>query len=192
MLSIIKKPTPNFTVGREGFKPEAIVIHIMSGTLLGTDAWFASPASGVSAHYGISQNGEVHQYVKEEDQAYHAGGVSLPTWKYIKTGVNPNMYTVGIEHEGFEYSSWSEIMKQASAELVSGISKRWNIPLDRDHVIGHYEIRSTKPNCPAIDKSIINDIIARAAKFTAPADEIICIPCPKSKVDRALAFIKSI
>jgi N-acetyl-anhydromuramyl-L-alanine amidase AmpD len=41
----------------------------MDGTLAGTDAWFTNPASQVSAQYGIGKNGEVHQYVKEEDTA---------------------------------------------------------------------------------------------------------------------------
>ena len=45
--------SPNKDKGREGFRPEAIVIHIMEGTLTGTDAWFKSEESGVSAHYGV-------------------------------------------------------------------------------------------------------------------------------------------
>jgi hypothetical protein len=53
----------NKTPGRGGFRPEAIVIHIMEGTLGGTDDWFNNPASKVSAHYGIGRNGQVHQYV---------------------------------------------------------------------------------------------------------------------------------
>jgi len=35
---------PNFQAGRSsGHKPEAIVIHIMDGTLAGTDGWFNNP-----------------------------------------------------------------------------------------------------------------------------------------------------
>ncbi|MBL8037399.1 MAG: hypothetical protein JNN16_07870, partial [Nitrospira sp.] len=42
--------SPNKDKGREGYRPEAIVIHIMEGTLKGTDAWFTNEESGVSAH----------------------------------------------------------------------------------------------------------------------------------------------
>jgi N-acetylmuramoyl-L-alanine amidase len=127
----------NKTAGRSGFRPDAIVIHIMEGTLAGTDEWFNDPESKVSAHYGIGRNGQVHQYVREGDTAYHAGRVFGSTWSQLRVGVNPNLYTVGIEHEGQEGSDWPDDLYQASAELVAAVGGRWGIPLDRAHVIGH-------------------------------------------------------
>jgi hypothetical protein len=57
MIPVDKKIlSPNFTRGRKAFKPEAIVIHIMEGTLSGTDSWFASKASQVSATVSILKN----------------------------------------------------------------------------------------------------------------------------------------
>lgn len=41
--------SPHKTKGRSGFRPEAVVVHIMEGTLAGTDSWFKKPASKVSA-----------------------------------------------------------------------------------------------------------------------------------------------
>lgn len=168
-MTIIRKPTPHQTKGRGKYKPEAIVLHIMQGTLKGTDAWFNNPKSNVSAHYGIGKNGEVHQYVDEKDTAYHAGIVKRPSWKLFKPNSNPNFYTIGIEHEGTFTDAWTDQMKQASAELVKNISKRWNIPLDRDHVIGHYQINGVdRANCPAKNKSIIDEIIALAKPAPQP------------------------
>jgi len=159
----IFKLSPNFWSGRKGYKPEAIVIHIMDGTLVGTDAWFANSESQVSAHFGIGKNGEVHQYVKEEDTAWHAGRIDNPNWKFIKpNNVNPNLYTIGIEHEGRSDDVWTGAMKQASAELIREVCERWDIPIDRAHIIGHYQIFSKKPNCPAKDKKIIDELIALA------------------------------
>lgn len=169
-MNIVQKPTKHYTVGRAGQKPEVIVIHIMDGSLVGTDNWFASPESQVSAHYGIGQQGEVHQYVKEKDTAYHAGVVSNPTFKLYKAGVSPNLYTIGIEHEGVSVSVWSAAMKKASAELIKALCERWGIPIDRDHIIGHYQVRSTKPNCPAQDKRIIDELILLAG---ASSDSLI-------------------
>src|SRR3990167_11456499 len=98
---IIQKPSPNFTKGRGSYyKPELIVLHIMVGSLSGTDSWFTSSISKVSSHYGIGFNGEVHQYVKEEDTAWTQGIVNNPSFKLYKQGVNPNTYCLSIEHEG--------------------------------------------------------------------------------------------
>src|SRR3990167_4681722 len=161
-LQAIKQvPSPNFTVGRDNHKPIAIVLHIMEGTLKGTDSWFSYSGSRVSSHYGIGQNGEIHQYVKEENQAW-ANVVNKPTWKLIKPE-NPNLYTISIEHEGGKYTVWQEEMMNSSATLIQGICERWGIPIDRFHIIGHYEIDSvSRPDCPAVDKTIIDEIIKRS------------------------------
>lgn len=149
--------SPNKSSGRSGYKPEGIVVHIMEGTLAGTDSWFKSTQSKVSAHYGIGQDGTVHQYVAESDSAWHAGRTFNCTWKGRRPGVNPNANTIGIEHEGQADSAWSAPMYAASAELIADIANRWSIPLDRDHIVGHREIYGHK-TCPGskvdIDKLI--------------------------------------
>ena len=166
-MNIVNISSPNFTSGRKGFTPTGIVIHIMEGSLAGTDSWFKNPASQVSAHYGIGKAGEVHQYVKETDTAWHAGRVSAPSWKLIKTSggafINPNYYTIGIEHEE---SEWTDAMYNASSEMIKAISSRWNISLDRDHVIGHHEIYSVK-TCPG-HKVDLNKLVALAGGNPLP------------------------
>lgn len=159
-LTIIQKQTKNFFEGRRGYKPEAIVIHVMDGTLEGTDEWFASEKSRKSSHYGLNQaTGKIHQYVKEEDAAWHAGVVCDPSWVFFKQGVNPNLYTIGIEHEGRANTVWSNAIKLSSAKLIKKICQKWSIPIDREHIIGHYQICNKKPNCPNVDKKIIQDLI---------------------------------
>lgn len=110
--------SPNKDKGHEGFRPEAIVIHIMEGTLKGTDAWFKNEESGVSAHYGIGKQGEIHQYVGESDTTWHSGRLVSPTWRLLKPDVNPNWYTIGIEHEGRADTPWSDALYKASARLI--------------------------------------------------------------------------
>lgn len=157
-------PSPNRTKGRDGFRPEAIVVHVMEGTLPGTDAWFQNAASQVSAHYGIGKNGDVHQYVGETDQAWHAGRVFKATWRGWRAGIKPNKYTIGIEHEGTETSDWPDAMYEASADLIREIAQRWSIPIDRDHVIGHREIYSHK-TCPGAKADL--DRLVRLARREA-------------------------
>ena len=187
-MNIIQKKSPNFWAGRNGYRPEAIVIHIMDGTLVGTDAWFTNPASQVSAHYGIGKNGEVHQYVKEDDTAWHAGRIDTPTWKFIKPKINPNLYTIGIEHEGKPDEIWTESMKQASAMMIHEICQRWQIPVDRDHIVGHFEIYSKKPNCPATDKRILDELVALAGDHTPNTS----VEDGVRKIEEGLAIIKKI
>lgn len=175
-MEITWKPSPNFRKGRKGAKPEAIVLHISTGSIgsaepedesgpvpASLDNTFQNPSSGVSAHYGVAKIGAIHQYVKEADEAFHAGIVENPNWSLLKPDMNPNLYTIGIEHEGKHTDIWPEAQRAASAALVKNIAARYGIPLDRDHVIGHYQISGTRrENCPAVDKSIIDEIIRRA------------------------------
>lgn len=160
----------NWAPGRGAHKPEAIVIHLMAGSLAGTDAWFLTAPEkrnnggfASSAHYGIGKLGQVHQYVKDEDRAYHAGRVQWPSTPVLALhpGVNPNDFTIGIEHEGQLDDDWTEEMIQASAALIADICARWSIPCDRAHIAKHHEIFAPKP-CPG-PKCPMDDLVARAA-----------------------------
>lgn len=146
MDRIVWMGSPNRSEGRRGFRPLAVVIHIMEETLAWTDAWFSNPSSKVSAHYGVGSEGEIHQWVEEMDTAWHAGRRYRATWRLIRPE-NPNLYTLGIEHEAREDSVWSQAMIDASKRLVAGVCNRWHIPIDRDHIIGHREIYARK-TCP--------------------------------------------
>ena len=185
-MEIIQKKSPNFWVGRKGYRPEAIVIHIMDGTLVGTDSWFANHTSQVSAHYGIGKSGEVHQYVQENDTAWHAGRVDAPVWKLIRPNLNPNLNTIGIEHEGRPNEIWTEEMKRVSANLIREICQRWQIPIDRYHIVGHFEIFSKKPNCPASNKQILDDLVALAGQQTTN----LSVEDGVRKIEEGLAIIK--
>lgn len=192
MLNIIQKPSPNFGE-RNGFKPEIIVLHIMAGSLTGTDSWFATSESQVSSHYGIGFTGEIHQYVPEEKKAWTQGlkipPINKPLFKLYKQGVNPNDYCIGIEHEGEDLSIVKEAEINASVELIKDIAKRWNIPIDRDHIIGHYEVDPIrKPNCPATDKSIIDRIVRMAQE-----PKVVVAPTlDKEKIKQAISLLQSL
>ena len=137
----------NFRTGRAGMKPSAIVIHISDGCLSSADAWFNTSSAQVSAHYIVAKTGEIHQYVKEEDTAFHTGAPLNATWRLLRRGINPNNYTIGIEHEGKATDVWPDAQYQASAGLVAAITRRWSIPIDPDHVVLHREIHGDRP-CP--------------------------------------------
>lgn len=168
---IINKYTPHFSAGRLGYKPEIIVLHIIEGSQVSCDSWFANPISKVSSNYSVGFTGEIHQYVKDEDAAWAQGTVSNPSFTLYKPGVNPNVYCLSIEHEGTDLANGPEPQINATVGLIRSLATKWNIPIDRNHIIGHYQIRSTKPNCPATNKSIIDTIIKKAQGTSTPVDK---------------------
>lgn len=151
MIPVWRSAHPNnFRKGRGGFAPEVIVIHVIADKLdnniAGTDAWFQNPEAKVSAHYAVRADGLIHHYVEEADTAFHAGVVHQPVIA-LPHNANPNLWTIGIEHEGNAETVWPDAMYEASAELIAGICRRWNIRADREHIVMHREIRSNKA-CP--------------------------------------------
>lgn len=71
----------------------------MAGTLSSCDSWFSTPASEVSAHYGIGLLGEVHQYVDLKDGAWANGILERGNRWPGPSGVNPNYLSVSLETE---------------------------------------------------------------------------------------------
>jgi N-acetylmuramoyl-L-alanine amidase len=143
--------SPNFHQGRAGHKVLAIVNHIMCGTLDGTDTWFKNPASQVSAHYGIGKDGSIHQYVKDEDTAWAVGIVKNPSSPLIgqNPGVNPNYYTISIEHEGYPQDGITEAQYQSTLWLHKQLIAKFNIPVDETHITGHFAFDSvSRTDCP--------------------------------------------
>ncbi len=159
-------PDSNFRRGRPfGLRPEAVVIHIMDGSFAAGESVFRNPLTQKSAHYGISRAGVTHQYVDENDSAFHAGIVVNPSWHLLKPRVNPNFYTIGIEHEGRPDDILSEAELLASARLLGEICARWGISLDEDHVIRHHQIRASK-SCPG-NTLKIGELLQRVANAMA-------------------------
>jgi N-acetylmuramoyl-L-alanine amidase len=163
----ISCPSSNFRKGRPGGRhPEAIVVHIMDGSFSSGESVFLNPATQKSAHYGISTTGEVHQYVDEGDTAFHAGIVVRPQWELLKPGVNPNFYTIGVEHAGRPDDVWPDIQLATSAALIGQIAARWSIPIDEQHIIPHHIIRASK-TCPGnfLD---VKSLIRRVSQEASP------------------------
>lgn len=145
--------TANFGVGRSGKTVNKIVLHWMAGTLASTDATFQDPKRIASAHYGIGQT-EIHQYVKEEDTAYHAGNLTV------------NKESIGIEHEGGPDIPITDSVYSQSIELVKTLCKKYSIPIDKDHILPHKAFKATQ--CPG---TLDLDRIIREANVADVSDD---------------------
>lgn len=170
-MNIVKKLCANFS-SREGYKPEVIVVHISAGSLTSMTNWFQTPNSQASAHYGVGKDGSVLQYVEEKNKAWHAGRVNNPNFKLYKQGINPNLYTIGIENEGLDLVNATDTQRKSLYELIIDVCKRNNIPIDRDHIIGHYQIDSiNRQYCPSPDHTLLDKIVQNCQVFVGE-DEV--------------------
>lgn len=165
-MHIERLSSPHFVPGRSGERPRGIVLHTNVGSFDSTVHWFMNADSNVSAHYLVGRDGRVAQFVNEADTARHAGNVVRPTAKLVSSR-NPNLYTIGIEFvddgDPFGADRTNEQYTRG-AELIRRMADRWAIPLDREHVIGHREIRADK-GCPG---NLDIERLVREARSTAP------------------------
>jgi hypothetical protein len=118
----------------DGIDIKYIVIHDTEATYSDTLNYFHGSSNNIGAatHYVIrSFDGHVTQMVATKDIALHTGNF----WY--------NMHSIGIEHEGYlahGHRWYTEAQYQSSAKLVRYLADRFNVPLDREHIIGHEEI----------------------------------------------------
>ncbi|MEU6354575.1 N-acetylmuramoyl-L-alanine amidase [Streptomyces sp. NPDC047072] len=122
------------------FPIDRVVLHVTQSTHAVALEVFRDPAHRAAAHYVVrARDGHVTQMVGERDVAYHDGNRA---W---------NERSVGIEHEGFVDQSdrwFTDTAYGASARLCADICARYDIPVDRDHIVGHYEVPGTDHTDP--------------------------------------------
>ena len=151
------------------YPPEYVMIHFCSAVVNHRDDPYNYDYvrqtfidADVSIHYLVDRDGTVYCFVPEDRSAWHAGkGQWLGDEKYTD---KMNKYSIGIElmaigsqqdmagylHSG-EYKKLDDSLKgftdaqyEALAALVKDICERNDIPLDRQHIIGHQEYSPKK------------------------------------------------
>ena len=154
--------TDKCTPGRGGFEVELVVVHDTEGN------WNASVATlqndpNKSCQYIIDTNGRIGQFVTEATTAWHAGNFNF------------NQRSIGIEHVGYATKPFAEAEYAASAKLVDHLAKKYGIPRDRAHIIGHDQIPNgnriamSSPPCDGSPKECqSNANYGGASKHTDP------------------------
>jgi hypothetical protein len=107
-----------------------VVVHVSEGSFGGTVRWFQNRRAHASAHYVVGRDGEIAHMVPDDQEAWHAGNGFV------------NLHSIGIEHEGYTNvdGTLTDAEYRASARLVAGVLRRYGLPADRRHLIGHNEV----------------------------------------------------
>ena len=153
-MKITKSICPNFgypkgTQGRNGQQIIAIVNHVSGGYWSSNYNWIMNPSSNASYNYYVKKNGEIVQFVEESNAAYANGRIEKPNWRLLKPNINPNLYSISISREGHNHEAPTNEQYKSILELHQMLIKKYNIPITRDHIIGHYMIDSVnRAYCP--------------------------------------------
>lgn len=134
-----------------------IIIHSTVGSYMGAIKWFGNPRAGTSAHYVISNKGELAAMLEEYWTAYHSGNYAT------------NQSSIGIEHEWYEGMIISDELYKTSARLVHDICKYYGLGINRGVIKGHREVVSTR--CP--NKIDIDRIVREAQAIDTPQEPTI-------------------
>lgn len=109
-----------------------ITLHSTDETYDGTLDLFRDPTYAAGAHYVVrSQDGHVTQMIPTKDIAWDSANRSF------------YQHSIGIEQEGWAThgASWySENLYRSTAQLVRYLAAKYDIPLDRAHILGHDNI----------------------------------------------------
>lgn len=151
------------------YAPEMVMIHFSSAVVIDRSDPYNMDLIReifldyeVSTHYIIERDGTIRCYIPEDRVAWHAG---KGTWGGEEKYTNAmNQYAIGIEMvamgskndmkaylTGEEYDAldqslmgYTDAQYEALRALVSDLCLRYDIPLDRDHIIGHQEYATKK------------------------------------------------
>ncbi|GHO88086.1 N-acetylmuramoyl-L-alanine amidase [Dictyobacter formicarum] len=109
-----------------------VVIHDTEGSLQDALNAFQNTdpqtSAGAAANYIVDSDGTVYQMVHDVDFTYNCGNY----WY--------NQHSVGIENVGYDatgFQWYNAAQYLGSAKLVAYLLKKYNLPLDHNHIVSH-------------------------------------------------------
>jgi N-acetylmuramoyl-L-alanine amidase len=142
-MNSLSRPSPNFDTRR--LPVSMLVLHYtgMESAEAAIDR-LADPAAKVSAHWVVTETGDVVAMVDEADRAWHAGKAF---WRGI---TDINSASIGIEivnpgHE-FGYRAFPAVQMAAVEALVAAAVRRYGIT--PANVVGHSDVAPARKQDP--------------------------------------------
>lgn len=151
------------------YKPEFVMIHFTSAVMLDSEDPYNPELNRkifedyeIGINYIIDREGNVICYLPENRAAWHAGEGKFNNEKRLKNRMN--MYSIGIELLAIgsesdmsqymsssayhslnpEFYGYTQPQYESLKLLLDDICERHDIPMDRQHIIGHEEYSSEK------------------------------------------------
>lgn len=143
-MKLIEKPSPNYD-SRDGRAVDMLIIHYTGmPSMAEALARMCDPASKVSAHYMIDEDGRIYRLVNESRRAWHAG---LAQWAG-ETDINACSIGVELVNPGHEFGYRDFPLPQLAAliSLCKDILDRHPIPAWR--VLGHSDVAPMRKQDP--------------------------------------------
>ena len=135
-------PSPNWD--ERALPVTMVVLHYTEMEREAALERLTDPAAKVSAHYFISEDGEVVRLVDEDKRAWHAGA------SYWRGHKDVNSASIGIEldHPGHAlgYREFAEAQIDVLVPLLGDIVRRHRIP--RANVVGHSDVAPARKADP--------------------------------------------
>jgi hypothetical protein len=137
----------------------ALVLHTPeedADDIESTPYYFAKEGVRRSTHDYLDNDGDLYQMVGARDAAWGQGTHSgNRTWKGVKLGWAPwnpehysnNQLSKGLEIEGRAATIHQTLGRnqfRGVAMWIAYNAAKYGIPLDRDHIVGHYELSTDK------------------------------------------------
>jgi N-acetylmuramoyl-L-alanine amidase len=140
---MIETPSPNFD---ERKLPVTMLVLHYTGMPDAASAlnWMCDPVSKVSAHYCVTEDGQVIRMVDEAKRAWHAG---VACWRGV-TDINSASIGIEMVNPGHEwgYRPFPEEQISALIPLVGDIVKRYGIT--RGNIVGHSDVAPARKQDP--------------------------------------------
>lgn len=127
-------PSPNWD--ERALSISMVVLHYTEMEREAALRRLTDPEAKVSAHYFISEDGEVVRLVEEDKRAWHAGA---SYWRGFKD-VNSASIGIELDHPGHAlgYRPFADAQIEALLPLLHNIVRRHDIP--RANVVGHSDV----------------------------------------------------
>jgi len=158
-------------------RTDLIVIHHTGGSDIDASAeqiheWHLNKGwSGIGYHYVIRKDGTIER--------------GRPEWAVGSHAYGENSHSLGIHLSGdFDQASPTAAQVEKCAMLTAYLCQKYDIPIDRGHVVGHGELMST--DCPGANLQQLLDDGTITGKAIWYANERAEVATPKAadKIDR--------
>ncbi len=144
-VAVREHPSPNWDERPAGCRPASLVLHYTGmRDAAGAVRRLCDPASRVSCHYLVDEDGSVLRLVAEEKRAWHAGR----SWWRGRSGLNDDSVGIEIVNPGHEwgYRPFPPVQMLAVTALAVEIVRRWRI--EPFEVVAHSDIAPDRKEDP--------------------------------------------